>query len=89
MLTRPGISSFGSISSQYKNNTPQFASIFSKDNFQKVLISNQPASVWVISPPAREQLVAKVQARFQSGGSLNLLSSWTISRYVNQTTYCL
>ncbi|KAL5459800.1 hypothetical protein EMCRGX_G033176 [Ephydatia muelleri] len=47
-----------------------------------VFLLLQFISMLVDSPPAREQLVAKVQARFQSGGSLNLLSSWTISRMV-------
>ena len=52
------------------------------ENFQKVIISNQPASIWVISPPAREQLVAKVQDSLQAHSSLNLHGSWTISRYM-------
>eukprot|EP00731_Ephydatia_muelleri_P026181 Em0018g281a len=65
---------------KYNESIPQFASIYRMENFQKVIISNQPASIWVISPPAREQLVAKVQDSLQAHSSLNLHGSWTISR---------
>ena len=67
------------------NDTPQFASLYRIDNFQKVLISNQPTSIWVISPPARQLLAANVQASLQKGTSLNLLGSWTISRTPTST----
>jgi hypothetical protein len=54
----------------------------SRDDFRRVRLAGNSTSLWVISPPAREQLVKQLRNLITNPNANALLEfDWSISRY--------
>lgn len=61
--------------------TPAFRDL-NKDDFRRITVPGNSTSLWVISPPAREQLVGQLEGlKGNTNNTAVLEFDWAISRY--------